>query len=151
MDEPLVTIRLAANADRRSLAELMKEFYAEEHLRYTPEVERAAAQLLDTPGLGVCGLIYADTTLAGYTVLCFGYSLEFHGRFGLLDELYVRPAFRRKGIGNLALEWAVAYCQREGIGALRLEVDRLNTLALSLYERAGFTSAGRDYLTRWIR
>ena len=46
-----------------------------------------------------------------------GYSLEFRGRYGLLDELYVEPDWRDQGIGRVALAFVEDACrQRETPG-----------------------------------
>jgi ribosomal-protein-alanine N-acetyltransferase len=73
----------------------------------------------------------------------------------ILDELHinnlaVRPAFRRRGVAS-ALVAAVLERGR-ALGALRatLEVRQSNGAALTLYERCGFRVAGvrRQYYTR---
>jgi len=91
-----------------------------------------------------------DAELAGYLVLTFGYSLEFHGRDALVDELYVREAYRGRGAGTLSLAFVEEICRTEGIRALHLEVDRGNERARRLYHRAGYEDHDRYLLTRWL-
>jgi len=54
---------------------------------------------------------------------------------GELDDLYVLPAFRSKGIGSAILEECIA----ESKAPLWLYVFSRNTRAISFYERFGFT------------
>jgi ribosomal protein S18 acetylase RimI-like enzyme len=88
--------------------------------------------------------------VAGYAVLAFGFSLEFHGRDAFLDELYVRESFRGSGVGTACLEWLEAVCRAEGVHALHLEVDRTNAGAKRLYHRLGYGDHDRHLLTKWL-
>ena len=128
---------------------LMREFYAEEALEYRDSRARGALEgLLAEPARGGFHFLEADGRMAGYFVLTMGYSLEFGGRFALLDEFYVRPELRGAGLGTWALERIAEEAARRGAGALRLEVDRVNTRARTLYERSGFVAHERDLMTK---
>jgi GNAT superfamily N-acetyltransferase len=84
--------------------ELMREFYTVEHLPYDEAVARRGLEALFAHShFGLIHLIQAGDHLVGYVVLTFGFSLEFHGRDGLVDELYIREAFRGQGCGRAAL------------------------------------------------
>lgn len=111
---------------------------------------RATTQLLAEPEFGGVWMIQAEEQLAGYLVLVLGYSLEFGGRFGLLDELFVADGWRGLGLGRQALEFAAAQCRARGWSVLRLEVARKNERAQTLYSRSGFASQDRDLMTWWI-
>jgi len=54
--------------------------------------------------------------------MTFCFSLAFPGRFGLLDELYIRERCRGQGLGRRAEALATTICQDEGMSALRLAV-----------------------------
>ena len=134
------------------LLALMQEFYEVEHLRYREEVARAAlAELRDSPALGRVLLVYQGDEPAGYVVLTYGFSLEFHGRDALVDELYVRERFRGQGLGTATLRMVEELCRAEGVHALHLEVDRVNLRAKRLYHREGYRDHDRHLLTRWLR
>lgn len=133
------------------LLELMQEFYAIEHLPYDEGVaRRSAEQLFHQPLFGVIHLMEAENQVAGYVVLTFGFSLEFHGRDALVDELYVREAWRGRGLGKAALAFVESICHKEGIAALHLEVDRGNTRAQEIYRKAGYKDHDRFLLTKWF-
>jgi ribosomal protein S18 acetylase RimI-like enzyme len=69
----------------------------------------------------------------GYVVITLGYSIEYGGRDGFIDDLYLVP------------EPAL------GIGTLHLEVETGNDYASRLYRRAGFEATGRRLLRLRLR
>ncbi|MBV8062257.1 MAG: GNAT family N-acetyltransferase [Nevskia sp.] len=139
----------AMPGDLDLLLELMGEYYAHDGLAFKPE--RAGAALLELLGNDRYGRVWLLTTadtLAGYIVLTFGYSLEFHGRDAFVDEFYLRPQFRRQGLGSAALAFAAAYCERNRICSLHLAVERDNHDARAFYPTQGFVSRGQTLYTR---
>jgi GNAT superfamily N-acetyltransferase len=148
--KPVFTLARASDAEL--LVELMGEFYACEHLEFEARAARAALeQILRDRRFGVVHLIRVGEEAAGYFVLTFGFSLEFGGRDAFVDELYLREKFRGHGLGKASLELAVEVCRAEGIRALHLEVDRVNTRAQGVYRRAGFRDHDRYLLTKWVQ
>lgn len=142
---------LAGASDVELLIELMQEFYVIEHLQFDEAAARSALeQILHDRRFGVIHVIRVDEAAAGYLVLTFGFSLEFRGRDAFVDELYLRENFRGRGIGKASLELAAAVCLEEGISALHLEVDRVNTRAQDVYRQAGFRDHDRYLLTKWL-
>jgi ribosomal protein S18 acetylase RimI-like enzyme len=129
----------------------MREFYAQQEMRFEePAASRAVTSVLNDPDLAQIYLIFRGTELAGYFVLTFCFSLEFHGRFALLDELYLREEFRRQKLGKAVVAFAEELCKKAGIKALRLEVGRENQPAQSLYSAAGFKQDERNLMTKWL-
>jgi ribosomal protein S18 acetylase RimI-like enzyme len=76
--------------------------------------------------------------------------LEFQGRNGLIDELYIRASHPGQGIGTSALKFVEGVCPSLGIHALHLEVDRKNTAAQGLYRKVGFEDHDRYLMSKWI-
>ena len=111
---------------------------------------RATAKLLEEPEFGGVWMIEDGGVLAGYVVLLLGYSLEFGGQFGLLDELFLDEPYRGRGLGAEALAFAERECRERGWQALRLEVGQKNRRAIDLYSRAGFQMHDRFLMTRWM-
>ncbi|HLL16459.1 MAG TPA: GNAT family N-acetyltransferase [Pyrinomonadaceae bacterium] len=145
--KPVFTLARASDADE--LVELMREFYAFEHLAFDEGAARGALrQILGDGRFGVIHLIRMGAEAAGYLVVTFGFSLEFRGRDAFVDELYLRENFRGRGIGRASIEFAAELCRGEGIAALHLEVERANTRAQALYRRAGFRDHDRYLLTK---
>lgn len=58
--------------------------------------------------------------------------------YGEIKRMYVRPAFRGKGLSKLMLEHLAGYAREHGITLLRLETGIHQREAIGLYERMGF-------------
>jgi GNAT superfamily N-acetyltransferase len=143
--------RIANASDTPALLELMREYYAFDHLPFDEAAIRPAlAALLDNDSFGRAWLIEDGGTALGYVVLTLGYSLEYHGRDAFVDELYIREAYRGRGLGRLTLELLEATCRELGVQALHLEVDRANTVAQEVYRRAGYEDNDRYLMNKWI-
>ena len=65
-----------------------------------------------------------------------------------IDELYVAPAWRGRGLGHQALKAVDAACIQLGVEALHLEVERNKTAAQALYRRWGFADRQRVLMTK---
>lgn len=143
--------QLLSEEEIPSLLEMMREFYAQQHMRFDEAVaSRTIHQILGKPDKGQIYLIFLGQQLAGYFALTFCFSLEFHGRFALLDEIYLRESFRRQKLGQGVVGFAEGICRQQGITALRLEVGRENQAALSLYRNSGFAEESRRLMTKWL-
>jgi len=75
-------------------------------------------------------------------------SVEHGGRTGWLEELYVTPRQRKRGIGSALLNSVIKLACELGLVALDLEVDADHQPAESLYARFGFRRLPRS---RWVR
>ena len=143
------SFRPATTADEPTLLELMRELYRHERMAWDERAARAALHgVLADPSLGRGVLIELDGAVAGYLVVCFGWSLEFQGRDAFVDEIYVREGFRGRGFGTRALEIAAELCRANGVRALHLEVERRNTRAQAVYRKAGFVDREHYLMTR---
>lgn len=143
--------RTATSADLDSVLALMRAFYAFDQPAFNETAARAALEkLLENSNFGRVWLIQAGTQIAGYLVLCFGYSLEYCGRDAFIDEIYIQKEFRGRGFGKLALEYAERVCRELGIKALHLEVGRENVNAQGLYRKHGFADHGRYLMSKRI-
>ena len=115
------------------------------------EVRAALDKFLGHADLGRAWLLWLGERPAGYVILTLGYSFEFRGRDAFIDELYIEPEFRRRGLGRRALEFLEEKARASGVNALHLEVDRGNDRAMELYRRSGYENHGRHLLTKWLR
>src|SRR5690606_32175400 len=122
--------------------------YAEDRIPLDePRVRRGLAQLMADASLGAVLLVDVDGACVGYVVLGWCFSIEQGGRHALLDELYLEPAARGRGLGGVLLERACDWARQHGAEVARLEVNRHNPRAKALYLRAGFRDDDRDILT----
>ena len=61
-----------------------------------------------------------------------------HTYFAYLGFMYVRPAFRGKGINQSLLEALISWVKSKGISEIRLDVYDENIVAKNAYLKAGF-------------
>ena len=133
------------------LVSFMEEYYRFDHIPFDEGKARAAAvELVNDPGLGRAWFIRVEDRPIGYVFLAFGFILEFGGRDAFVDELYLSPEFRGKGIGARALAFVEKEAKLLGLRALRLEVSTDNLQALGLYRKAGFEAHERFLMTKLL-
>jgi GNAT superfamily N-acetyltransferase len=95
---------------------------------------------------GMCALAACgdDGEILGIATLTEAYALYACGRFGIVSELYVRPAERSSGVGAALLDAARAYGERRGW--TRLELTAGDSAAVErrmrFYDRNGWIRTG---------
>jgi ribosomal protein S18 acetylase RimI-like enzyme len=142
----------ATSNEIEMLVAMMRELYTYDGLAFDESIARRALMgVIDNETFGRVFLIRLENDVAGYAVLTFGYSLEFHGRDAFVDELYLLDEYRGRGIGKRALQFLTEVCANEGVSALHLEVDRENTSAQAVYRKFGFEDHDRYLMTKWLR
>lgn len=83
--------------------------------------------------------------LAGYAIYFFTFS-SFVGRRGLwLEDVYVRPAFRRQGLGRALLERIAGLAAQRHCGRLEWTALNWNQNALQFY-----ANLGAKQLDEWV-
>lgn len=132
-----LTLATVEHVDR--LLPLVASFHAEAGINISDE-QRAAGitPLLDGCPHGVAYLIGPPRAPIGYIIVSFGWSIEFAGMDGFVDELYVRPGVRGRGVASEVLISLPRALAGVGLKALHLEVRADNADARRLYKRAGF-------------
>lgn len=132
-------IHLATPEDAPRLLTLIEAFHTEYGLTSTPEAREAALlPLLEGSPLGAAWLFGPAKAPTGYVIITFGWSMEFGGMDAFVDELYIRPTVRKRGIASEVLLAISASLKDVGVTALHLEVDRDDEATQRLYTRAHF-------------
>ena len=132
-------LHLAKPEDLDKVLTLVAAFHAEMEITSSEDSRRAAIEpLLDGIPYGAVYLFGPTRAPIGYTVVTFSWSVEFGGMDGYIDELYVRPPVRGRGIATEVLIALPKTLAEAGIKALHLEVDREDTGAQRLYARTRF-------------
>jgi hypothetical protein len=91
-------IQRATPNDQAVLLDLMRESYEQESNNAPPHDEWDKTQaainiLLDDPQAGEAYLILDENNgLAGYMIMCRGFSLDYGGYFTWIEETYVRKS-----------------------------------------------------------
>ena len=84
-----------------------------------------------------CDIAEWEGAPAGFALWFVNYS-TFSGRHGMyLEDLFVRPAYRRRGSGRALLKHLARRCVREGWTRLQWSVLDWNTPAIEFYKSLG--------------
>lgn len=134
-----VNTKIASEHDLAELLPLVRAYHEFEQFSITEVArEESVRRLVTDESLGRVWLVYTDTKIVGYIALCVGFSIEFTGLDAFVDEFYIIPEYRGRGIGSEVLELIKVEAKKIGIRALHLEVARTNTKAKELYSKANF-------------
>lgn len=140
-------LHLARPQDLERVMTLVAAFHAEEGISQSEEDRaRALSPLLEGIPHGCIYLIGPARAPLGYVIITFGWSVEFGGMDGFVDEIYIRPTVRGRGIASEVLLELPKALAAAGLTALHLEVDRTNDAAQKLYLRSGFKARERYML-----
>ncbi|MDU8911499.1 GNAT family N-acetyltransferase [Aestuariicoccus sp. MJ-SS9] len=137
------SLHLATPDDLAKLLPLVTAFHAE--MGYDTETEALSAALsplLDGSPHGAVWLIGPRRAPVGYIAVTFGWSIEYGGLDAIMDELFIRPAVRGRGMGYEAVAGIAKALKEGGVRALHLEVRRDDEGTQRFYRRARF--APRD-------
>ena len=74
----------------------------------------------------------------GFTLLYPSFSSAAMARIFILNDLFVSPAARRRGLGADLLDAAVKYARGEGAVRMVLSTETTNVTAQALYEKSGW-------------
>jgi ribosomal protein S18 acetylase RimI-like enzyme len=79
-----------------------------------------------------------DDLFTGFVLLYLGFSSVACSRYYLLDDVYVRPAFRRQGSAKQLIDTAILFARHENAQRISLETQKNNFQSHALYESMGF-------------
>ena len=148
----MIRYRLATIDQIHHVLEMMAEFNAIDGYSFEEKTSRDnLAEFIGNFDLGRLWLIYHGTAVVGYVVLTFGYSFEYMGRDAFVDELYLKPTFRGRGIGRDTMEFVEKRAFELGVKALHLEVEQGNDPGLKLYQNRDFRVNDRFLMTKRMR
>jgi ribosomal protein S18 acetylase RimI-like enzyme len=136
------------SADLAVLEALVRAYYAEDGLTFDERRQPAGlARLVEGDAFAAAWLVRQDGGAIGYVILTWSFSLESGGRDGFIDELFLVPEVRGRGLGTQVLAQAELEARRRGCLRLYLEVEHGNP-AIGLYRRAGFVDHRRHLLSK---
>lgn len=144
------SFRTASPADLPILVEMVSLLYAEDPSPQHPTPEhtrRTFGELERHPEKGRIWLLLYDGNVAGYSILVYFWSNEYGGNKIIIDELFVLPGFRGKGISTAFFRHLEHEYTSMAV-AFELEVTPDNAAARRLYERLGFRKAKNDYMVK---
>lgn len=130
----MITIRNATPADVPLILEFIRDLA---HYEREPHSVRITEEELIADGFGPqryyeCLIAEADNAPAGHALFFPVYS-TWEGRSLHLEDLFVRPAFRGRGIGKALLRRVAAIAVERGCKRLQWEVLDWNQPAIDFY------------------
>lgn len=132
-------IRPAAPADAALIFALICELAAYEKLAHEVDAtsdQIARALFAPEPRL-FCDIAEWDGEPAGFAVWFLNFS-TFRGRHGLyLEDLFVRPAFRGKGIGKALMRRLAQHCIERDLARFEWAVLNWNAPSIAFYQAIG--------------
>ena len=130
-------IRPMTAEDKKSVLQMMRVFYASPAVHTDGSEEIFAADIDacvgDNPYLE--GYILEDGEMQGYAMIAKSFSTEFGKPCIWIEDIYLKEAFRGKGIGKQFFD----FITEKYAGCLfRLEAEEENAPAIALYKKCGF-------------
>ena len=143
-------IRPLKNEDFWEVLSMMEVFYASDALLIHPDAQVLARTLRDSmaggPYVTGYGFEY-EGALAGYGMVSRSYSTETGGLCLWIEDIYILPEFRGRGIGTEFLHFVEKIGQGTAV-RLRIEAEPENEKAISVYKNAGFEVLGYTQLVK---
>jgi GNAT superfamily N-acetyltransferase len=142
---PECRIHSGALADVPQLVILMQQYWGFEGIApfESGQMSLLLEHLLSQPQLGTIWVARAGGDLVGYLIAVFLFSFEYQGLVAEIDELFVSPHARGRGIGTALLDVAEASLAEAGCGCIQLQLGAANSAARAFYQGRGY--AARDY------
>ena len=142
-------VRVATVADAEVLARLLVDFNVEFGTE-TDDADVLAARfgrILTDPDVFALLAADDDGRDVGFALVTLRPAIWFDGPVATLDELYVVPPLRDRGIGTALLDRARSLLVERGCPELHINVDEVDTDTRRFYERHGFVNIepGEDY------
>ena len=143
----MLRLRAATIDDSTEILQLIGELADYEKLRSEVVATRAdiEAALFGSRPRVFCTMAEWQPAIAGLALWFYNFS-TFKGRHGIyLEDLFVRPPFRGRGIGKALLQSLAERCVREQLTRLEWSVLDWNQPARDFY-----LSLGANALTEWV-
>jgi ribosomal protein S18 acetylase RimI-like enzyme len=139
MEEREIQVRAAGVEDAGPIARLLHDFNLE-FLEPSPGVKALTQTVERLLGTGEIDVLLAGDGPDGLALLRFRPALWSGGLEAYLQELYVVPGLRGRGIGRALLQRAIDLSRERGADGIDLNTGETDTAARGLYESMGFTN-----------
>lgn len=132
-------IELATVDDLSKLTLLFNQY--QRFYKQQPSLDDSKSFLQDRFSAGD-SLIYAcraGEEIAGFSQIYFSLSSVTMQRIWILNDLFVEPSFRRKGVAGLLIERIIQDAGDQGVKSVLLETAHTNHQAQALYQKMNFS------------
>lgn len=142
-----ITFRPYRDSDQDDLKEMIHALYREDpdiQPMTDTKIASTIAEYKAHPGKLSLFLFEAENESVGYAILVRYWSNEYGGDIQYIDEVYVKPAFRSRGIGASFF----TFIETMDHVAFQLETSPANHRAIKFYERLGFAPSRYVHLLK---
>jgi len=143
MDDASTALRLAEPADAIEVARLLHDFNTEFDTP-SPGVEVLAGRLRTLLAEPSTFAILAGSPAVAVALVSLRPNVWYEGRVALLDELYVAPERRSRGIGAAILGLLDRVAHERAVDLIEINVDEGDVDAQRFYERHGYSAIEPD-------
>jgi len=144
----MALIERAAPPDRPDVERLIGAYHMAEGVRPRPErISWAVDQILRNRVGGVLLVAREKRVIVGVALAVYQPSAEL-GRVLVVNDFYVDPALRRKGIGRALAGKLVDEAKAMHVDQIDLEVLPTNAAAAAFWKSLGFRNTGRTIYSR---
>ncbi len=137
--------RIFTEDDFEELRQMVTALYEEDSYgepMSEEKVRRTVSEFRHHPDKGQIMLFCEDKQVVGYAILIFFWSNEHGGDTVFIDEIYIRPQWRNRGISSNF----ILYLSSSPYKAIQVEVTPSNEKSLAFFLRQGFRADDNRYL-----
>jgi ribosomal protein S18 acetylase RimI-like enzyme len=146
--DPTLSLQPVAAADAPVLLAMARAFHAEDgHALDALGDSGVTAAAAGDPFLRIW-FVMRGAERIGYAALTLGFSIQHGGRDAFIDDLYLVPAARGRGIGQVVMAMIEHEARLLGVQVLHLEVEIANSRAAALYAARGFEASPRRLMSK---
>ena len=139
----MVTIGQANLYDREEIEKLIAEYHTSEGIMpIKKRIAWAVDQQLRGESQGLLLVARSEDKIIGVALAVYTPSAEL-GRVMTVNDFFVRPAYRRKGVGRQLAEQLLAECKSMKMDEIGLEVLHGNKTAAAFWGSIGLNQADR--------
>lgn len=146
-------VRKFIQSDKDAYIKMANEFYHTDAVDKPVPIEHfsdAFDEMMRSDQSAQGYILELDGKTAGFCVTAKTYSVEAGGIVIWVEDFYVLPEFRSRGLGKEFLN----YIEKNGdkkLRRLRLEIEDENVRAIELYEKMGFIRAPYNEMWKEIK
>ena len=143
-------VRKVTPQDKEMYLSLTEKFYQSDAVSHNIPLENRLKtwdEIMRSDEYADCYFVIKDGDVAGYMLLAYTFSQEAGGKTTWIEEIYILPEFRSKGLGSEFFEFIKAEIEPD-CARLRLEVEADNIRAKKLYKSLGFKQLEYEQMIR---
>ena len=143
-------VRKVTPQDKEMYLSLTEKFYQSDAVSHNIPLENRLNtwdEIMRSDEYADCYFVIKDGDVAGYMLLAYTFSQEAGGKTAWIEEIYILPEFRSKGLGSELFDFIKAEIEPD-CARLRLEVEADNIRAKKLYKSLGFKQLEYEQMIR---